>query len=54
MAAQVKFQAFHVGFVADRVAVRQDFLHVLQFQPVSIILPLFHIHSSITGCIIIN
>jgi hypothetical protein len=35
----------HVGFVVDKVAMRQVFLRVFRFSPVNIILPLLHTHS---------
>jgi hypothetical protein len=40
-------RSVHVGFVVDKVALGQVFLLVLRFCPVSIILPLLHIHSFI-------
>ena len=36
----------HVRFLMDQVALGQDFLPVLQFSPVSIILPMIHAHNS--------
>jgi hypothetical protein len=36
-----------MGFVMDDVALGQVFLQVLRFSPVSMILPLFHIHLCI-------
>jgi hypothetical protein len=46
----------HVGFEVDKEALEQVYLPVLQFSPVSIILPLLHTHSSTThprytGCL---
>jgi hypothetical protein len=38
-----------VGFVVDKVVLGQVFLRVHRFFPVSIIPPMLHIHSSITG-----
>ena len=39
----------HMGFVVDKVALGQACLRVLQFSPVSIILPVLRINSSVTG-----
>jgi hypothetical protein len=38
-------RSVHVGFVVDEVALGQVFLRGLRFYPVTIILPLLHIHS---------
>jgi len=37
-------RSVHVRFVVDKVALGQVFLRVLRYSPVSIILPIFHIH----------
>jgi len=38
----------HMGSVVDKVALGQACLRVLQFSPVSMILPVLHIHCSVT------
>jgi hypothetical protein len=41
--------SIHVGFVVDKVELRQDFLRVLRFSPVNIIPPSFSIIHIIRG-----
>jgi hypothetical protein len=41
----------HVGFVENEVAMGPFIFPVLQFSPLSIILPVLHIHSSVTSAV---
>jgi hypothetical protein len=38
--------SIHVGFVVDKVVLRQIFLRVIRFSPANIIPPLLHLHLS--------
>ena len=49
--APVQSQAIRVEFVVDEVALRQVFHRILRFSSVSIVAPMLHTHSSITGTI---
>jgi hypothetical protein len=50
MAPVVSLRPVHVGFVADEMALEQEFLPVLQLSPVSIIPPTLQTHSSNHHC----
>jgi hypothetical protein len=49
--ARVQSNAFHMGFVVDRVALGQDMLLVLLISHVIIIKPVLHAHSFTTDAI---
>jgi len=45
--AQSQSQAVHVGFVVEKVALKQDFLRILWISPVSSVPPMLHSYSFI-------
>jgi hypothetical protein len=47
--ARVHLQVNHVGFVLDKVALGEVIIRILRSSTVSVILPIFHIHSFITS-----